>query len=355
MRPVCPAGRARAAGGPPAPVGSHAVDAAPQPARCPTRAVPIRRRSPPNATHHFWARLRSGRGRMRSVPKRCSGVDMPAEAVSETGPRAVRLVGGPGPCSGSPSRRWPAWSRLDRDAAVRTDEVLRFGWPVGDHAAGRLDARPVDLDRGRRARRRRHRVGPDLLDRAFHRKRKSRDARAAPAVPVQPPARAVTPSIPSVIVAVLFFFTATTRELRPGQDPEPGRQGPRGRLPVELGVQVRGRPSARTAAPVSTVGCSAARSRCWCCPPTRSSSTTCSPPTSSTRSGCRRSTSSATCSRTRTRTTRTRPSRTRSTTKGAFVGRCAELCGTYHSVMNFEVRALPDETVRAVHPAARDR
>ncbi|HEX3787084.1 MAG TPA: cytochrome c oxidase subunit II [Pseudonocardiaceae bacterium] len=27
---------------------------------------------------------------------------------------------------------------------------------------------------------------------------------------------------------------------------------------------------------------------------------------------------------------------------GAFVGRCAELCGTYHSMMNFEVRALPD-------------
>jgi|GEM_PF-57403 len=26
---------------------------------------------------------------------------------------------------------------------------------------------------------------------------------------------------------------------------------------------------------------------------------------------------------------------------GAFVGRCAELCGTYHAMMNFEVRALP--------------
>lgn len=26
---------------------------------------------------------------------------------------------------------------------------------------------------------------------------------------------------------------------------------------------------------------------------------------------------------------------------GSFVGRCAELCGTYHSMMNFEVRALP--------------
>ncbi len=29
-------------------------------------------------------------------------------------------------------------------------------------------------------------------------------------------------------------------------------------------------------------------------------------------------------------------------TTGAFVGRCAELCGTYHSSMNFEVRAVPE-------------
>jgi cytochrome c oxidase subunit II len=28
---------------------------------------------------------------------------------------------------------------------------------------------------------------------------------------------------------------------------------------------------------------------------------------------------------------------------GSFVGRCAELCGTYHSMMNFELRALPQD------------
>jgi cytochrome c oxidase subunit 2 len=28
---------------------------------------------------------------------------------------------------------------------------------------------------------------------------------------------------------------------------------------------------------------------------------------------------------------------------GSFVGRCAELCGSYHAFMNFEVRALPGE------------
>jgi cytochrome c oxidase subunit II len=30
-------------------------------------------------------------------------------------------------------------------------------------------------------------------------------------------------------------------------------------------------------------------------------------------------------------------------TPGAFVGRCAELCGSYHAFMNFEVRALPPD------------
>jgi cytochrome c oxidase subunit II len=32
---------------------------------------------------------------------------------------------------------------------------------------------------------------------------------------------------------------------------------------------------------------------------------------------------------------------------GAFVGRCAELCGTYHSAMNFEVRAVPENIYTA--------
>jgi cytochrome c oxidase subunit II len=35
------------------------------------------------------------------------------------------------------------------------------------------------------------------------------------------------------------------------------------------------------------------------------------------------------------------------TSEGAYVGRCAELCGTYHSMMNFELRAVsPDEFQR---------
>jgi cytochrome c oxidase subunit II len=35
--------------------------------------------------------------------------------------------------------------------------------------------------------------------------------------------------------------------------------------------------------------------------------------------------------------------------QGAYVGRCAELCGTYHSMMNFELRAVPfDEYQRFI-------
>ncbi|MFT4126354.1 MAG: cytochrome c oxidase subunit II [Gordonia sp. (in: high G+C Gram-positive bacteria)] len=43
---------------------------------------------------------------------------------------------------------------------------------------------------------------------------------------------------------------------------------------------------------------------------------------------------------------------------GAFVGRCAEMCGTYHSMMNFEVRAVSPEdfssyiSYRRDHPTA---
>ncbi|MBM9466943.1 cytochrome c oxidase subunit II [Nakamurella sp. YIM 132084] len=33
--------------------------------------------------------------------------------------------------------------------------------------------------------------------------------------------------------------------------------------------------------------------------------------------------------------------------EGAFVGRCAELCGTYHSMMNFELRAVPGDVYDA--------
>ena len=35
------------------------------------------------------------------------------------------------------------------------------------------------------------------------------------------------------------------------------------------------------------------------------------------------------------------------TKTGAFVGRCAEMCGTYHSMMNFEVRVVEPNDFKA--------
>jgi cytochrome c oxidase subunit 2 len=35
------------------------------------------------------------------------------------------------------------------------------------------------------------------------------------------------------------------------------------------------------------------------------------------------------------------------TVKGAYVGRCSELCGTYHSQMNFEVRVVSEQKFQA--------
>ncbi len=34
-------------------------------------------------------------------------------------------------------------------------------------------------------------------------------------------------------------------------------------------------------------------------------------------------------------------------TSAAFVGRCAEMCGTYHSMMNFEVRVVSPNDFKA--------
>ncbi|GAB2940105.1 cytochrome c oxidase subunit II [Micromonospora polyrhachis] len=41
-------------------------------------------------------------------------------------------------------------------------------------------------------------------------------------------------------------------------------------------------------------------------------------------------------------------------TEGAWVGRCAELCGTYHSMMNFELRAVTPEKYDRFVAAKRD-
>ena len=40
--------------------------------------------------------------------------------------------------------------------------------------------------------------------------------------------------------------------------------------------------------------------------------------------------------------------------EGAYVGRCAELCGTYHAFMNFEVRAVSPADFDAYMAARAD-
>jgi cytochrome c oxidase subunit II len=44
----------------------------------------------------------------------------------------------------------------------------------------------------------------------------------------------------------------------------------------------------------------------------------------------------------------------RATEEGAYVGRCAELCGTYHAYMNFEVRVVSDGDYEAYLAARED-
>jgi cytochrome c oxidase subunit 2 len=41
-------------------------------------------------------------------------------------------------------------------------------------------------------------------------------------------------------------------------------------------------------------------------------------------------------------------------TEGAYVGRCAELCGTYHSMMNFELRVVSPQQYDQFLAAKRD-
>jgi cytochrome c oxidase subunit 2 len=42
------------------------------------------------------------------------------------------------------------------------------------------------------------------------------------------------------------------------------------------------------------------------------------------------------------------------TKTGAFVGRCAEMCGTYHAMMNFEVRVVSPEDFKTYLQARID-
>ena len=227
---------------------------------------------------------------------------------------------------------------------------------------------------------------------AFHRK-KATDTDLPRQFGYNMPLELVLTVTPFLIISVLFYFTVVVQEkmLHLAKDPEvvidvtafqwnwkfgyrsvnfkdgtltydgadPARKNamlskPEGKDAhgEELVGPVRGRNTAdRTYLnfdKVETLGTTERRSRCWCCPPASASSSCWSPRTSCTRSGCRNSCSSGTSYPTPRRTTPSTSSRwRRSTSPGAFVGHCAEFCGTYHSMMNFEVRVVSPNDFKA--------
>ena len=148
---------------------------------------------------------------------------------------------------------------------------------------------------------------------------------------------------PFLIISVLFYYTAIVQTDVDKQSPQPGRRPSRSSRSSGTGSSTtatdtdpraptaqHGRVDARHQRVHPGAGAADRPARSGSRRPAA---------TSSTRSGCRSCCSSATCSPATCATC----SRSRSTSEGAYVGRCAELCGTYHSMMNFELRAVSPE------------
>ena len=177
----------------------------------------------------------------------------------------------------------------------------------------------------------------------FHRKRAGESDVPPRQTQYNLPIEIIFTVVPTIIVAVLFAFTVQVQNNVAGRGSGAGPQGGHHRVPVELAVHLprrRGRPrvprSPRSARPT--------RSRSWCCPTNQSIQFTQHSndvihsfwvPEFLFK-----------------RDVFPMPEKNdqeyvwridQIDREGAFVGRCAELCGAYHSVMNFEVRALnPD-------------
>ena len=147
---------------------------------------------------------------------------------------------------------------------------------------------------------------------------------------------------PIMMVIVFFYFTVQTQDkvLNDEKNPDQTRHGRGPAVVLDLQLQPRVRPGSRGSCR-RRAGCRP-RGRHDGGPPDavagqgqerrRSTSTR---PTSSTRSGCRRSCSRWTSSPAATTTSPSRPTR-----EGTFDGRCAELCGVYHSRMLFNVKVV---------------
>ena len=219
-------------------------------------------------------------------------------------------------------------------------EVLRFGWPIGvTPEATQMRtlwtwAAVAALVVGAIV------WGLTAWTVAFHRKRAG-----ASDLPRQfqynLPLELVLTVVPLVIVAVLFYFTVVVQNV---VDRECGGQrtaGHRHRLPVELGVRLPGDHRRRTACPVAVVGTTSSVP-ILVLPVDR--------PIAFTQESKDVIHSFWVPEFLFKRDVMPNPAENdqkntwvidRIERPGAFVGRCAEFCGAYHSMMNFEVRALP--------------
>ena len=146
--------------------------------------------------------------------------------------------------------------------------------------------------------------------------------------------------LPFLVIAVLFYYTAITETDVNKMTAQPGRHRQRRRVQVELAVHLPGRQKDADGQAVSTDRRRATTCRCWWC---RSHETIRfvehSPDVIHSfwvpELLFKRDVFPGNV---------TNPFEVTIVKQGAYVGRCAELCGTYHSMMNFELRAVtPDE------------
>ena len=89
--------------------------------------------------------------------------------------------------------------------------------------------------------------------------------------------------------------------------------------------------------------------RRWCCRSTRRSRSSCSRATSSTRSG-----SSTSCTRRTCTSAGTTTGPSRRPARATYAGRCAELCGEYHSTMLFNVEVVSADEYEEYLDSLRD-
>ena len=174
----------------------------------------------------------------------------------------------------------------------------------------------------------------------FHRKRTGDDDAPPRQTQYNLPVEIIFTVVPTIIVAVLFGFTVHVQNyVDKNDDPAPEVDVTAFQWNWEFTYPDTSTP---TGAPVTTIG-TPTRSRSWCCRPTGRSVH----PALQRRHPLLLRAGVPVQARRLPVPGEERPGQRLADrpidASGAFVGRCAELCGAYHALMNFEVRALPPE------------